>query len=40
MYGESTNLDSIKVVRKKILPDFKDAFVVPFKDGGKVKQVQ
>ncbi|GHU55836.1 N-acetylmuramoyl-L-alanine amidase [Bacteroidia bacterium] len=40
MYGESTNLDSIKVIRKKILPDFKDAFVVPIKSGEKVKQVQ
>lgn len=36
-YGESTSLNEIKKVRQKVLKDFKDAFVVTFKDGQKVK---
>lgn len=36
-YGESTSFDAIKKVRKQLLKDFKDAFIVAFKDGKKVK---
>lgn len=36
-YGESTSLEEIKKVRQKVLKDFKDAFIVSFKDGEKVK---
>lgn len=36
-YGESTNFDSVKKLRRSILKDFKDAFIVAFKDGEKVK---
>lgn len=36
-YGESTNFDSIKKLRRSIIKDFKDAFIIAFKDGEKVK---
>lgn len=36
-YGESTSFDAIKKVRRQVLKDFKDAFIVAFKDGKKVK---
>lgn len=36
-YGESTSLAEIKKVRQKILKDFKDAFIISFKEGKKVK---
>ena len=36
-YGESTNFDAIKKIRRQLLKDFKDAFIVAFKDGKKVK---
>ena len=35
-YGETTSFSEIKQVRKKLLKDFKDAFIVGFKDGKKV----
>lgn len=35
-YGESTDLDAIKKIRKSLLKDFKDAFIVSFQDGKKV----
>jgi len=36
-YGESTDFDEIKNIRRNILKDFKDAFVITFRDGKKVK---
>lgn len=36
-YGESPNFGTIRKLRKKIARDFKDAFIVAFKDGKKVK---
>jgi N-acetylmuramoyl-L-alanine amidase len=36
-YGESLDFNQIKQVRKKILKDFKDAFIVAYKDGKRVK---
>jgi N-acetylmuramoyl-L-alanine amidase len=36
-YGETTDFNSIKKLRRKVAKDFKDAFIVAFKDGKKVK---
>lgn len=36
-YGESDNFGTIRKLRRKIAADFKDAFIVAFKDGKKVK---
>ena len=36
-YGETTNFDSIRKMRRQVAKDFKDAFIVAFKDGKKVK---
>ena len=36
-YGETTDLDSIRKLRRQVAKDFKDAFIVAFKDGKKVK---
>ncbi len=36
-YGESTSMAEIKKVRQSLLKDFKDAFIISFKDGVKVK---
>ncbi|MDR1555949.1 MAG: N-acetylmuramoyl-L-alanine amidase [Tannerellaceae bacterium] len=36
-YGESSDLASIKATCKKIQKDFKDAFIIAFKDGKKMK---
>jgi len=36
-YGESTNFDEIKRLRRKVARDFKDAFIIAFKNGEKVK---
>lgn len=36
-YEESTSFDAIKKIRRQLLKDFKDAFIVAFKDGKKVK---
>ncbi|MDY3068718.1 MAG: N-acetylmuramoyl-L-alanine amidase [Parabacteroides sp.] len=35
-YGESTSFNEIMRIRRRILKDFKDAFVVAFKDGQRV----
>lgn len=35
-YGESTSFDTIRRLRRSILKDFKDAFIIAFKDGEKV----
>ena len=35
--GESTSLDEIEKIRKQLLPDFKDAFVVRFVNGARQK---
>ena len=35
-YGETTSFSEIKQIRKKLLKDFKDAFIVGFKNGKKV----
>jgi N-acetylmuramoyl-L-alanine amidase len=37
-YGESSDLAAIKVTYKKLQKDFKDAFIVAFKDGKRIKQ--
>jgi N-acetylmuramoyl-L-alanine amidase len=37
-YGESPDWASIKATHKKILKDFKDSFIVAFKDGKRVKE--
>lgn len=36
-YGETTSQAEIKQIRQKVLKDFKDAFIISFKDGKKVK---
>lgn len=36
-YGESTSFDAIKKVRRQVVKDFGDAFIVAFKNGKKVK---
>ena len=36
-YGETTSFDSIRKLRRRVAKDFKDAFIVAFKDGKKVK---
>lgn len=36
-YGETTDFDSAKKMRRQAAKDFKDAFIVAFKDGKKVK---
>ena len=36
-YGETTDFDSIRKLRRQVAKDFKDAFIVAFKDGKKVK---
>ncbi|WP_102407966.1 N-acetylmuramoyl-L-alanine amidase family protein [Parabacteroides bouchesdurhonensis] len=36
-YGETTDFDSIRKMRRVVAKDFKDAFIVAFKDGVKVK---
>ena len=36
-YGETTDFDSIRKIRRKVAKDFKDAFIVAFKDGKKVR---
>lgn len=35
-YGESTSFNTIRSLRRKVARDFKDAFIVAFKDGKKV----
>ncbi|MCD8042080.1 MAG: N-acetylmuramoyl-L-alanine amidase [Tannerellaceae bacterium] len=35
-YGETTDFDAIREIRKKVAKDFKDAFIVKFKDGKKI----
>lgn len=36
-HGETTSLAEIKKIRQKVAKDFKDAFIISFKDGKKVK---
>ena len=36
-YGETTSFDEIKRLRRKVSKDFKDAFIIAFKNGEKVK---
>lgn len=36
-YGESASMTEIRKVRRQVLKDFKDAFIISFKDGVKVK---
>ena len=36
-YGETTSFDTIRKLRRQVAKDFKDAFIVAFKDGKKVK---
>lgn len=36
-YGESTSFNSIKQKRREIIKDFKDAFIIAFKDGKRIK---
>lgn len=36
-YGETTDFDAIRKQRRRVAKDFKDAFIVAFKDGKKVK---
>ena len=36
-YGETTDFNVIRKTRRKVAKDFKDAFIVAFKDGRKVK---
>lgn len=36
-YGETTDFNSIRKMRRTVARDFKDAFIVAFKDGKKVK---
>jgi N-acetylmuramoyl-L-alanine amidase len=38
-YGESSDLAAIKATHKKVQKDFKDAFIVAFKDGKRIKQI-
>lgn len=35
-YGESTSFNTIRTLRRRVARDFKDAFIVAFKDGKKV----
>jgi N-acetylmuramoyl-L-alanine amidase len=35
-YGESTSFEEIKQIRRNILKDFKDAFIVAFRNGERV----
>jgi N-acetylmuramoyl-L-alanine amidase len=35
-YGESTSFEEIKQIRRKILKDFKDAFIIAFRNGERV----
>lgn len=35
-YGESTSFETIRSLRRKVARDFKDAFIVGFKDGKKI----
>lgn len=37
-YGESTDFDAIKKTRRQVAKDFKDAFIIAFKNGEKVKK--
>jgi N-acetylmuramoyl-L-alanine amidase len=37
-YGESADLATVKTLLKKVKKDFKDAFIVAFKDGERMKQ--
>lgn len=37
-YGETTNYDEIRTLRRKVAKDFKDAFIIEFKNGEKVKK--
>ena len=32
-YGESTSFNEISRLRKQVIKDFKDAYIVPFKNG-------
>lgn len=32
-YGETTSFDTIRKLRRQVAKDFKDAFIVAFKDG-------
>ncbi|WP_455634995.1 N-acetylmuramoyl-L-alanine amidase family protein [Parabacteroides sp.] len=36
-YGETTDFNSIRKIRRTVAKDFKDAFIIAFKDGKKVK---
>ena len=36
-YGETSDFNSIRKMRRTIAKDFKDAFIIAFKDGKKVK---
>ena len=36
-YGEMTDFNEIRKLRRQVVKDFKDAFIVAFKDGKKVK---
>ncbi|WP_280766031.1 N-acetylmuramoyl-L-alanine amidase [Parabacteroides sp. PFB2-10] len=36
-YGESTSMEEIRTIRRNLIKDFKDAFIISFKDGKKVK---
>lgn len=36
-YGETTDFNEVRRLRRKLAKDFKDAFIVAFKDGKKVK---
>lgn len=37
-YGESTNFNEIRALRRKVAKDFKDAFIIEFVDGEKVNK--
>ncbi|MGM9758916.1 MAG: N-acetylmuramoyl-L-alanine amidase [Parabacteroides sp.] len=37
-YGESTHFNEIRKLRRSILKDFKDAFIIEFKDGKKINK--
>jgi N-acetylmuramoyl-L-alanine amidase len=39
-YGETTDLKEIARIRKSVLKDFKDAFIVVFEDGVKVQIIK
>lgn len=36
-YGKSTSFNEIKLIRRKVIKDFKDAFIIAYKDGKRVK---